>query len=179
MKKAVIGFVVFTLISLGVYAQNNELNKNFGLGFQLVQYQNDFGLGFNMTSPYFLYNRLAAVAKGNLMWNEHIDNSAETTWSNYSNVSLGIKVFSGNVGQHIRLYGEGGVLIIQPSSSFSSKNSELGGYGLFGFEFFMNEHGNYFIEIGGIGTGAVADKIALKPFYSNGLLLSTGFRFQF
>ena len=35
---------------------------------------------------------------------------------------------------------------------------------------------SYFIEIGGIGTGATADKVANKPIYSNGLMLSTGFR---
>ena len=55
----------------------------------------------------------------------------------------------------------------------------MGGYGLFGFEFFMNSRNNYFIEIGGVGTGAVADKVANSPIYSNGLLINVGFRHQF
>lgn len=81
------------------------------------------------------------------------------------------------VGERIRLYGEGGVITIFPSSDFSSDDMVFGGYGLFGFEFFFGKMGNYFIEIGGIGTGAVADKIINRPIYSNGLSISTGFRF--
>jgi hypothetical protein len=53
----------------------------------------------------------------------------------------------------------------------------MGGYGLFGFEFFFTKFGNYFIEIGAVGTGAKADKVASKPIYSNGLTVSTGMRF--
>ncbi|HEY5825345.1 MAG TPA: hypothetical protein VIT44_13315, partial [Cyclobacteriaceae bacterium] len=59
---------------------------------------------------------------------------------------------------------------------FSSEQFVFGGYGLFGFEFFMHSSSNYFIELGGIGTGARADKIASQPIYSNGFLISTGFR---
>ena len=65
-----------------------------------------------------------------------------------------------------------------PSNEFSSNQFEYGGYGLFGFEFFMNKCCNYFIEIGGVGTGATANKIVLQPIYSNGLLISSGFRMQ-
>lgn len=74
------------------------------------------------------------------------------------------------------MYGEGGILGLFPSSDFSSKKFVFGGYGLFGFEFFMNQMNKYFIELGSCGTGAKADKIATKPIYSNGFLISTGFR---
>ena len=40
----------------------------------------------------------------------------------------------------------------------------------------MNKSINYFIELGGVGTGAKADKIAFKPIYSNGFLIDVGFR---
>ena len=98
------------------------------------------------------------------------------TWTPYSNVSLGIMSVGGYLTDFLKLYGEGGVIGILPSNRFSTKDVAMGGYGLFGFEFFMQNGFNYFIEIGGIGTGATADKIATKPIYSNGLSVSTGFR---
>jgi hypothetical protein len=101
----------------------------------------------------------------------------ETVWMPYSNVSLGLIGISAVIVEHIRLYGEGGTVLLFPSDSFSSKSIVVGGYGLFGFEFFMDKNGCYFIELGGIGTGAVADKVLSKPIYSNGFTISTGFRF--
>ncbi len=51
----------------------------------------------------------------------------------------------------------------------------------FGFEFFFTENTNrnpsYFIELGGIGTGAIANKLSSNPIYSNGFLISVGYRF--
>lgn len=84
-----------------------------------------------------------------------------------------------SAGDHILLYGEGGIVGIIPSDEFSSEDLVTGGYGLFGFEFHMDKVINYFIEIGGIGAGAIADQITYKPIYSNGFLISTGFRLQF
>jgi len=164
---------------VAIQAQEDSFSKKFGLGFQLGQYQKDFGIGFNMTSPYFAQDKISIRVRGNFMWNEHLDNNMETTWTPYSNLSIGIVGVAGEIGKVVRLYGEGGILLLFPSDIFSSENSEFGGYGLFGFEFFMNTHSNYFIEIGGVGTGAVADKVVGKPIYSNGQIINTGFRFQF
>jgi hypothetical protein len=79
------------------------------------------------------------------------------------------------------LYAEGGIVFLFPNPVFSDDDINLGGYGLFGFEFFFTEetsrNPSYFIELGGIGTGAVADKIATNPLYANGFLISVGFRF--
>lgn len=157
-------------------AQETQINNGIGFGFQLVQYQKDFGCGLNIVSPYFAGKNMAIRLKGNLMYNENIVDSA-TTWMTYSNLSLGLVGVGGYVTPNIRLYGEGGMVVIFPSSKFSSEDYVFGGYGLFGFEFFFSQGGNYFIEIGGIGTGAVADRINAKPIYSNGMSLSTGFRF--
>jgi len=79
----------------------------------------------------------------------------------------------------MRLYGEGGIIALFPSSRFSGETFILGGYGLFGFEFFFDSKNNYFIEIGGIGTGAVAEKVSGQPIYSNGILINVGYRYQF
>ena len=164
-------FLLFT-----ANAQEAKLNSGTGFGLQLGQHQRDFGAGLNVTSPYFLNERLALRLRGNLQYHEHAKGD-ETIWSAYSNASVGVIGVVGNVGD-IRLYSEGGVIGLFPSESFSSESSRFGGYGLFGFEFFFNNRGNYFIEIGGVGTGAKADKLPGKPIFSNGLVISTGFRFH-
>jgi len=170
-------FMAALVIIVPLYAQGQEksVNTGMGLGFQLNQYQRDFGFGLNVTSPHFAYERIAVRLRASMMYNESVQNSV-TTWVPYSNVSLGIIGVGGKIGDYIRLYGEGGVVGLFPSAEFSSEQFEFGGYGLFGFEFFMHTSSNYFIEIGGIGTGARADKISTQPIYSNGLLLSVGFR---
>ncbi len=177
MKKLILTTVASFFILFAGLAQENTLSKGFSFGFQLGQYQNDFGIGVNVASPYFLGNRVAIRAKGNFMWNEHLMDG-KSTWSEYTNASVGVVAMAGEIANIIRLYGEGGVLFIFPNANFSTASSEVGGYGLFGFEFFFYQRGNYYIEIGGIGTGAVADKIATEPIYSNGLLINVGFRFH-
>lgn len=177
MKKASI--LALTLV-IGVFALNAQtqdkvINNGFGFGFQLDQFEKDFGLGVSLTSPYFAYDKIALRLRSNLMFNENVQN-ATTTWTPYSNVSFGLVGVGGMVGEYIRLYGEGGFIGLLPSNKLSTDKFVLGGYGLFGFEFFMNNSINYFIEIGGIGTGATEDKIATKPIYSNGLLISAGLR---
>tara|TARA_R110001592_G_scaffold78715_8_gene235949 strand:+ start:2231 stop:2773 length:543 start_codon:yes stop_codon:yes gene_type:complete len=166
--------LIVSVITSSAQAQDRVINNGFGFGFQLNQYQSDFGLGLNLTSPFFVNEKIAFRLRGNLMFNENIQN--KTTWTPYSNVSLGLIGVGGKIGDFIRLYGEGGFIGLLPSDEFSSKQIVLGGYGLFGFEFFMNKTSNYFIEIGGVGTGAKEDKIATQPIYSNGLIISTGFR---
>jgi hypothetical protein len=177
MKKT--GFIIAAFICFGtlVNAQESALSKNFGFGFQLGQYQKDFGLGINLTSPYFAGDRIAIRVRGNMMFNEHLSEKT-ITWTPYSNLSIGVVSVAGEIGNFMRLYGEGGFLMLFPNSDFSSESIEMGGYGLFGFEFFFYPKGNYFIEIGGVGTGATADKVLTNPIYSNGLLINAGFRFQ-
>ena len=153
-------------------------NTGFSVGFHLGQYQDDFNVGLNFTSPYFAGDYMAVRLRTNLMYHQHID-GLSTTWSPYANLSLGLIGVGGVIAERIRIYGEGGVVTIFPSSEFSNESFELGGYGLFGFEFFMSEFMNYFLEVGAVGTGARADRLAFNPIYSNGLLISSGFRIVF
>lgn len=177
MKQLVI---LITMILLAFQMQAQEsLNKNFGIGGQVGQHQRDFGIGLNMTSPYFANEKMAIRLKGNLIWNEHMNSNSETTWSPYSNFSLGFVQSVGEINDFVRIYGEGGAIWLFPSSQFSSKSIQFGGYGLFGFEFFFDKHFNYFLEAGGVGTGAKADKIEGNPIYSNGFLINVGIRAQF
>lgn len=177
MKKIGIS-ITMLFLALQIQAQEG-LNKNFGIGGQVGQHQKDFGIGLNLTSPYFANQKMAVRLKGNLVWNEHLNSNSEMTWSSYSNISLGLVQSVGEINNFVRVYGEAGAIYLFPSSEFSTKSIQFGGYGLFGFEFFFNKHMNYFLEAGGIGTGAKADKIAGKPIYSNGLLFNVGIRTQF
>ncbi|MEZ4805583.1 MAG: hypothetical protein R2852_08905 [Bacteroidia bacterium] len=173
-----LSLLIFTyfLLLFGLKAQENQFNNGFGFGFHLSEYQNDFGLGLNVTSPFFLHDGVGVRARANLMFNQNVVDSV-TDFMPYNNLSIGFIGVGGRLGENIRLYGEGGFIAILPSSKFSSESMELGGYGLFGFEFFFTKFGNYFIEIGAVGTGAKADKVSTKPIYSNGLTVSTGVRF--
>jgi hypothetical protein len=178
MKKPVSLLLFIFTLAIATLAQDDIISNKFSAGFHLSQYKDDFGFGLNLTSPYIAKNNLAFRLRGNIMFFEHIKDE-ETTWTPYSNLSIGIIGVGGKVGDFIRLYGEGGAILLFPSEEFSSESMVFGGYGLFGFEFYMNYSFNYFIEIGGIGSGATADKIDNKPIYSNGLSISTGFRAHF
>ena len=43
------------------------INTGLGFGMQLNQYQNDFGLGLNLSSPSFMNQRMAFRMRGNIM----------------------------------------------------------------------------------------------------------------
>jgi hypothetical protein len=168
--------LAFILWAMTMNGQDDKLKNGVGLGMQINQYHNDFGIGLHVTSPYFAGKSIAVRVRGNLMFNEHIKNDSLTVWTPYSNMSIGLIGVGGMIGDFVRLYGEGGTVCLFPSNEFSTASVIFGGYGLFGFEFFMQKYMNYFIEIGGIGTGAVADKVPAKPIYSNGLTITAGFR---
>jgi hypothetical protein len=174
MKKIVVSLLL--LISFPCLAQE----KGPSIGFQLNEFQNDFGLGLNYTSPYFANELLAIRLRGNLMFYEYysVENN-QTKWSPYSNLTLGIVSGHQKLNDVIACYGEGGVIGILPSTDFSEDNINIGGYGLFGFEFYFAPQFNYFIELGGVGTSASADKLAAKPIYSNGFVATVGFRINF
>jgi len=153
-------------------------SNNFEIGLNISQYQRDFGIGLHVISPYFMMKMFAIKLGTNMQWFENF-NGTETVFTNYQNIQLGMRGRSTNVTQNISVYGEGGVFIILPNSAFSSKSSVVGGYGLFGFEFRVLPRFAYFIELGGIGTGAKADKIAGNPIYSTGFLTNAGLKIGF
>jgi hypothetical protein len=153
------------------------MNHGISLGFQLAQHQNDFGVGLNATTPHF-WSCLAIRARGNLMWFEHVNSDAETTWIPYADLSIGIVSIGREVGDFLRLYGEGGFTFILPNNEFSSSSLDFGGYGVFGFEFNFDPASKFFIELGG-RSGGVADEIPAEPLFSNGFMIQTGFRIQF
>lgn len=173
MKKVLLAFTILAVLSLNVKAEESPNNLEFG--FNVNQYQSDFGVGLHIISPYFLNSKIAVRAGINQQWLEYFDGT-ETTWSPYQNIQLGLRARSEILENKIFIYGEGGVITILPNSDFSESDTEFGGYGLFGFEFKPSTRFGYFIELGGVGTGATANKLVNKPIYSNGFMINVGFR---
>lgn len=147
--------------------------NNLQIGFHINQVQRDFGFGLHVISPYFFMNMFAIKASTNIQWFEHFD-STEVTTTRYQNIQLGMRGRGFSVGDNISVYGEGGMFVILPNTRFSSESFVMGGYGLLGFEFRTGPRLAYFIELGGVGAGAKADKVAGKPIYSNGFLINVG-----
>lgn len=174
MKKMILGLILAVALVCAAEAKDEALKNGVGAGFQINQYQDDFGLGLTLTSLY-LRDAVAIRVRGNLMFNENVRVN-ETSWDSYFNFTAGLVGIGGYASEKIRLYGEGGFIGLFPASEFSDKDFVAGGYGLFGFEFYMDARRNYFIEIGGVGTDAREDNVPGRPIYSNGLLISTGFR---
>lgn len=175
--------VIFLLTSQLLLAQTDSLGhrssklSRFTLGYNLNQFQHDFGIGLNLTSPYFFHHQVALRVSGNLQWLQNVlPFTAETTWSHYGAYKAGVTSIGAFISKSIRMYGEGGLVLIVPNKDFSSKSTVFGGYGLFGFSFFVRQNLSYFIEMGGIGTGAVAEKSLYKPIYANGFTTSVGIR---
>lgn len=152
--------------------------NRFEIGFNISQCQKDFGFGVNVISPYFMRKTIAIKAGTSILWFENF-NGSETVMTTYQNFQLGMRGRSIIVNHNISIYGEGGTFIVLPNSDFSSQRSVFGGYGLFGFEFRIVPRVAYFIELGGVGTGATADKIAGKPIYSTGFLTNVGLKIGF
>ncbi|MEO0626131.1 MAG: hypothetical protein AAFY91_04025 [Bacteroidota bacterium] len=179
MKSILLSLCLLCIVTVHGFGQDKTMGTGMAVGFQVTQHQKDFGVGLHLTSPRFVYDKIAIRLKGNLMWFQHLTTENEMTWSPYFNFSIGLASISGRVGEHIRLYAEGGLVVLLPSDEFSEQSIDLGGYGLFGFELFFDPHGNYFIEFGGVGTGAKADKTFGNYIYSNGFLTNVGYRYQF
>jgi hypothetical protein len=182
MKKAVFIFIIIFIFNHTGFTQEklpDRANK-FSYGFHLLNYQQDFGIGLQLTSPYIARGWLAFRGRANYQFNQHLNDVNETTWSGFGSYQLGVVGVAGMAGGFARFYAEGGVILLTPPVSISSNDIEFGGYGVFGFEFFMSTSPNvpvsYFIELGGMGVGAVADKVPGKPIYSNGFTISVGFR---
>jgi hypothetical protein len=179
MKKQICLILLSALFSFNqLSAQEEKASKEWNVGFQLNQFQSDFGLGVNVVFPSIIKDALVIRLRANMMFFEQVI-AGKTEWTPYSNVMLGVSSKKYKVADFMAMYGEGGVIGILPSSKFSSSDIDIGGYGIFGFEFFFVPEFNYFIELGGVGTGAVADKLPFEPIYSNGFLASVGWRMNF
>lgn len=153
-----------------------QTSNKLAVGLNINQFQKDFGIGLHVISPFFIQNSIAIRLGGNVQWLQHVDDKQTTTWTAFPAFQLGVRGKHPILNEQLHVYGEGGSMLLLPNSKFSTNQFVIGGYGLFGFEFKPKSKLAYFIELGGVGTGAIADKVTAKPIYSNGFMTSTGFR---
>ncbi|AEJ20393.1 hypothetical protein [Gracilinema caldarium] len=171
--------VYFTILALCITSQifanpetvQNYCTGNVSLGFSVQEWEDDLGMGLGLTSPWFLYEKAAIRVSGNVLF------KTDNQWKPYYAIRTGLIGGSFMQSADIRLYGEGGFLFLFPDTSFDSASFRLGGYGHFGFEFFLSTtpgSGSYFIEV---GSNAIDAKSLAGNHYLNGFATTCGFRF--
>jgi hypothetical protein len=144
----------------------------FALDIGLTDGAGDFGAKAGITTPWILGGHAAARISGTAFMRS-------TNWKPYFTVRAGLIGASFMANADIRLYGEGGALLLLPPEASDSSAFAFGGYGHFGFEFFMDRaHSGcaYFVELGSNGIGARADREAGSPIYLNGFSTTVGVR---
>jgi hypothetical protein len=190
MKKLIVVLVITTLVNvtitkgqvtsdtLAVEVKTVSYRSNHvAIGYHVNNFAHDFGYGIGITSPYFVLNTLAVRASCNFQWFNYIDKITTTySMASYQNIKVGILSSAYILDKGARLYGEMGAVILVCPSTITSTNVSAGGYGLFGFEFFIHKGFSYFIELGAIGTKTTADNVTTIPIFSNGFTTSGGLR---
>ena len=178
-KIAIVGMLFFVIsIGTGTAQDLPESATHFSLGGNVHRFQDDFGFSLSATMPYWKGGRGAFRIHLDYSYFEGIAEGEQTySWMPYLSLRAGAVAVGGTIANAIRLYGEGGVIVVFSNSDLTEDTS-VGGYGLFGFEFFMGEMApvSYFIEVGGMGTGARAGKLGGEPIHANGFMTSAGVR---
>jgi hypothetical protein len=149
-----------------------DVSPRFALSVGLADYAGDLAVTASATTPWILDGHAAARASAFLCMRD-------TTMTPYYGFRLGLIGGTMLVSADIRLYGEGGALLLVPTSTVDTAPLRFGGYGHFGFEFFVDRArvgSAYFIELGTNGIGARADAETGTPLYMNGFAASVGFR---
>ena len=174
-----------SLLNLSVAAHaeevaNEDHSSNFAIGFDIDSYANNYGMGVTLASPRFFNDHADIQVTADIAWAQGLENGdSKSNWEHYGLFKIGY--FAGRFleGLPIRVYGGGGVVFLTPSSSLSSDSVDVGGYGLAGLEFFVNPKRSkgLFLEFGGMGTGARADKMQNSPIYANGFTVSWGYKY--
>jgi len=158
-------------------------SSGLAIGFNLETLQNDFGLELGLTTPYFAGESMALRLRGGIAWAIGIpDGETKEDWLLYSPMRIGFVGSWGFAANMVRLYSEAGCVVVLSIQDVSSNTfAGVGGYGLFGFEFFAGDRVpvTYFIEGGGMGTSATADKMITDPSLANGFFATVGLRRYF
>lgn len=151
-------------------------------GYTIHRLQDDFALGALVSSPFFLHDALRVTLGGGIAWYPHAtDDRGREDWAHYGDVRLVIEGGSRGPGDSTRVYGFGGPVLLLLPDRLSSDRVAVGGMGGFGFEHHFRGAGgewpvSYFIELGGIGSGARANALAGSPLLANGFFATVGFR---
>jgi hypothetical protein len=156
--------------------------EKVSLGFDLMRLQDDFGVGGTLSSP-TLVHWIRLTMGGGIAWYPHgIAANGNETWDMFGHGRLVVEVGpTFQKGIPVRPYAFGGASTLILPSSLSATQLRFGGVGGFGLElaFMYGERSGpdtFYMEIGGCGFGASADKLPTNPDVASGLLLNAGFR---
>lgn len=171
-------WIIFLFSTGCVFAQQMSADQQkFAIGAGIQRQQNDFGVGINLTSPYFASGAIAVRAQAAINWLD-ADVDEGDSWQPYMSNRLGVVARKAVIADKVNVYGEAGALLLLPHESFSDTELRSGGYGLFGFELCLSPSLVQYLEVGGMGTGAKAEKLPGSPIYANGLHIGVGMRYH-
>ena len=136
---------IITILILSVAGTLSAADSS-SIGFEIGELGPDLVLGCRITSPWLFGGYAAARISGDIAWNR------SNLWSLYGIFRVGLIGSSEQINEFARLYGEGGGMLFWNEDSAGT--FIIGGYGLFGFEFFAWEGSplSYFIEAGTNGS---------------------------
>jgi len=174
------------------YAFSQETNhmriNDIGIGIKLDanfnQLPDDFKLGINVSTPYFLDNWLSIRLEFDYGFFRGIPASSiysNETWSTYYAFKSGIIVVASQRTAIIRPYVELGGIGFIPSSEFTEEKFAWGIYGLLGFELLFDPESFYcfYFEFNGTGilSGGDTSKFLPPAIYGTGIIVTLGYRF--
>jgi hypothetical protein len=157
-------------------------NNGFSLGMNLHRFQDDFGMSLIVGTPTLFGDSTRFTVGGGIAWYPYRELSDGTeVWEWYGHTRAVVEGGGRIEGLPLRLYGVGGLILLLTPDRLASRPVHPGGYGGFGFEFYMPRAGrdgpvSYLVELGGIGTGAQADNAIGTPIFANGFLVTVGMR---
>jgi hypothetical protein len=181
---AMVAMLVFSATEAGAQtAVEPSSNVGSAVGAAVHRLQDNFGLSGNWSSPAFFDGTARITAGGGVAWYPYgTKASGDQDWVPFGHSRVVME--SGHrVGRApLRLYGFGGAMLIFRSERLSDDVLAVAGIGGFGFEFFVpadtiDAPASYFIEIGGVGSGARATKLPGHPILMNGFMVQSGIRF--
>jgi hypothetical protein len=161
---------------------SHRMREGWSVGYRMHRAQDDFGIGGAFASPLFAHSSLRLTLGGAIAWSPHdTTESGDQAWASYGEGHLVVEGGMRAPGSPVRLYGFGGPMVLLLPSRMSDDRIAIGGLGGFGFEYYFLHAGSdgpvsYFTELGGIGTGARADRLPGRPLLSNGFFINVGFR---
>lgn len=168
--KLLLFFILFTTMLKA------EAQSKFAIGVNVNKSLYSYGAGISISSP-MLANSFQLRLGMNVMGVPGTPVSGiGPIIGGYELFRLGIAGKGINIGELSKLYWEGGPLLIVNSRAVTDRPYNIGGYGVMGFEYRMLEKTSVFAELGGIGTGAKAEKFIGQPMFSTGPFVGAGLR---
>lgn len=178
-----------------IYPPTNNYSKAFSgpsLGLNVdVKIANDFKLGASVSSPFFFDGLFCFRGEAALgIFRGATNTAASDLFMNYLIFKGGIVLTGSYQKDFIRPYGEFGGMWILPNQMMTKYSSQWGLYTLLGFDLLFNDSVPYIFYLG-VGCNAIlSDSHGVSektydtstnsyphPFFSTGLIISTGFRF--